>query len=92
MPPLQDGEAFWGGLSTGVTRGYYHPAPLGRNIRGGVNDPCGGADAYGRLTWASFVSEANGAPGDWCNTECIYEVHSRRVNGAGCLRSPVPKS
>jgi hypothetical protein len=58
MPPLQDGEAFWGGLSTGVTRGYYHPAPLGRNIRGGVNDPCGGADAYGRLTWASFVSEA----------------------------------
>jgi len=30
MPSLQDGAAFGAYLSTGFTRGYYRPAPLGR--------------------------------------------------------------
>jgi len=34
MPSLQDGEAFWAHLSTGFTRGYYHPAPPGRGAGG----------------------------------------------------------
>jgi hypothetical protein len=34
MPSLQDGEAFWAHLSTGFTRGYYHPAPPGRGACG----------------------------------------------------------
>ena len=28
-PSLQDGEAFWGWLPPGFTRGYYHWLPLG---------------------------------------------------------------
>jgi hypothetical protein len=32
MPSLQDGGAFMGMLSTGFTRGYYHPAPPGQAL------------------------------------------------------------
>ena len=33
MPYLQDGVAFLGMVSTGFTRGYFHPAPPGRSAR-----------------------------------------------------------
>jgi len=33
MPSLQDGVAFLGMVSTGFTRGYFHPAPPGRSAR-----------------------------------------------------------
>jgi hypothetical protein len=47
MPSLQDGGAFMGMLSTGFTRGYYHPAPPGQApaVRQAT---CGGA---GHLRW-----------------------------------------
>jgi hypothetical protein len=35
MRSLQDGEAFFGMVSTGFTRGYYHAAPPGQ----GACDP-----------------------------------------------------
>jgi hypothetical protein len=56
MPSLQDGEVFSGMVSTGFTRGYYHPAPPGQGA-------CGVADARGARAGSPAFADADvGSP------------------------------